>query len=645
MGLPYEKPEKEFGAPKPSRLEELNEQEREAYLRAVRRQRIARLVAHSSRSRKEQRRMIKDLTEAGDLPIGNTPCGKTLRKYERMWHRGKRTVEDYYDDPHTGRKKITLAPAIEKKIELEVKSGNGKNAHALYVELKEALGGAAPNYYQVHRRYAEIDRLRRSAARHGSRAARLEATSFSRMPSTESHAIWAIDELKMPVFSRQRDEDLDRWVSVRLDLVLIVDLVSTAVVGWYIADPSGRVDEDGDQMTEGVTASDVMAGLLSVACPELAHHSTMEFAGYLADRFRWDNAKSHVSVTEALKGKADAEEGEDEDDDHPTAEVDIRRIQKRMPSENGAVERRVDIVKEWCTGIRGHVDSYLPTDRITQGTTDLPRQRSTMAATPSDRPTRKMPITPEQLLTIEELRIEFDRVVRRYNYVHVNRTFGETARNRFMRYLDPSRPKNGRDLVRALEPVTTTVTTGGGIVHTGEAGEFSYLPIVDGAQLLVDTAVTYYADPADRGIFVVHGGKLHFVSRVKTSREIAKEIELNRRALARLASDESHAIREGQFIAELGEEGLRAAYEAYDEAVRELKARQRGEMVEVPEDDEPESGKGPDTATPNVEPADLEHGTPVDPWGTADTDDFIRFREPKNNASDDATDKEADHHG
>ena len=404
------------------------------------------------------------------------------------------------------------------------------------------------------------------------RATVLERGSFDGVPhatvaAAATHDVWALDEYTIPVLFRQWDLKEKKWVSAQADAVIIVDVCSGAIVGVYVADPGRRLDEDGLQMRSGFDRDDVLAALLSAASPQLADDATREFSGYLPRRLRWDNAQAHKSLERWLKNQG--------------LEIDARRIPKRRAISNGAAERRVGISKSWFADMRGHVDEYVATDRIDNAAAaDLAGHRTNAAGGTGDRAPRRIPILPEQLMTLDELREEVSRIVRLYCSTHVNSRTGVTAADRYHQMLPSNMPHEGKALVRALDVQATTVRRDG-ILHYAHNKEYQFFPVVDGALLLLDTPVYYYADPVGRGIFVHgRGNHLEFLEPRRLVRRddgAASVIARNQAAIAKQFSDEARDARLDLMIRMFGEFGLADAERTYRAAVARFKAIEAGD--------------------------------------------------------------------
>lgn len=617
MALPYDKPIQAFGAPKPSDLKRMTRQERRRWQRAVRRLSIAKFCAAFEGSLTEKQDAVEAAIKGELIPMGNVPCRETLRTLENRFVAGEITIEDYLDRARSGRPKEFLPAPFEERIQQAIKGGARTNAHQLTKELTKTAkrwGLDPPSYYAVHRRCAEAGRLQRSAARHGSRAAIIDSSAHGRVPTRHTHDGWALDELSFPVYGQRWSRDLNRIQSVLFDLVLIVDIKSTVIVGWHLADASRRVKMDGDVPEQGFDQLDVLAALMNATCPELAPDSTRDFAGYLPNWLRWDSASPHKSLEAWI-------------DESVGLDLQVRRIQRRRPDSNGSVECRVKIAKVASAGIRGHKDYYQPTDRIDNpDKADPGRNRSKMAAKVGAREDRKIPMAPERLPTQADLRALIDRLIYEYNFEHVNSYFAARPVDLYHENMASNTPRRGHEFVRALTPQTTRVTKNS-IRHYANGREYQFPAEVDGALLMVDKEVTYYADPLNRGIFVPWNDGLHFLAPDgEPSREKAAKIAMTWAAAARRYSDEAEATREAEFIVDIGQQALHEARTEQAAAAERLRKRDDGP-------NSPGQNRGHGSLRPtegqvgNGESANSgDEVDSFDPWKNARPDAFVRRR-------------------
>lgn len=575
---------KAFGAPSRADLRGRTSDALRRDERATRRFLIAQAAGKATGSLRAIQEFVASAIETGLLPQGPVPSRETIRHLQARWAGGEQSISDYYDAPRAGRPRTHLDTAIEDKVHQVIHSGRAINAHALTGFLRsvaEERDLTAPSYRQIHRRFSEAGRLVRAASRYGSRAGEIDGLPHARVPSRHSHDTWALDELTMPVWVRVYDSDTG-WVSARSDVAIVIDVCSTAVVGYHLADPSERIHYDGSPFRGGFDADDVLAALLSAACPEFASDATREFAGYLPDRIRWDNAAAHKSLESQLLVAG--------------IDIDVRPIRPRRAASNGAAERRVAILKTHCAEIHGHVDDYLPTDQVDTPEDDVARQRTFASGYTSEREPRRIPILPEQLHSVEELRAIFDGVVRRYNYDLQNRMHRMAPVHKYHRDRHQRRPRRGLDLMRMIEPRTVRVGSSG-ILHTINGVTNQFYPLLEGTLLLVDQPVTYRAHPHGTGLFVERDNRLIYLRPQATwSDTEAAEIAVSHSAAARMISDNADSLREDQLMDRVGQEGVDAALDEYEQRLEQSRTSSTPAPPAEPVDD---TANAPRSAPPN----------------------------------------------
>lgn len=599
----FEKPANEKPEHTPSRREAMAEQSSEAFERAERRFKIARLAHRTKGTWRQKRTAVVNASEAGLIPGGGKPSLSNVKRLQRRFEAGEQSVLDYFDAPRTGRHEKPLNGPFERHVAQALDEGSDKSARELHRECKEiaqARGLKAPTLYAVNKRVRRGYRLKRAAARHGSRAGEIDGLPHGRVLARAVHDVWSLDELEFPVWVRVAFRNA--WVSVLCMIVLIIDHRSTAVVGWHLVDPEGRLDEDGEQLNGAAREEDVLAALLSAASLDLAPDSCVDFAGHLPLNLRWDNHKAHHSLAKKLHDFG--------------VNVDVHFIRKRRAISNGAAENRVGTLKRWTKGIRGHVDRYIPTDQVkNEAAANQSMNRTALSGGTGDRRTERRPIRPADLMDVYELRDEFNRIVRRYNYEHVNRVFNATANDLYFRNLPPHLPRNGLDLLAVIEPEDTMVTDDG-ILHFANNRQYQFETIVDGSILLLDTTVVYRPDPLLRGIFVERHHKHHFVPPTPTKTERALEIARNQVAVSRRLSDVGKDARKARMWAEIGEEATAAAEEEYKEQIDLFRQAQRNGGAPPEPAVEDLTAAGPET----LEPED-------DPYAQDDDDPFVGAKE------------------
>jgi hypothetical protein len=577
MARRYESPVTPLATATPSRRDALTEAADRAAARALRRFLIAQTAGRTEGTLREKRAAVAACIQVGFIAAGPVPCLETVRELAERWEAGEREIANYEDGDRCGRPRKFIDPRLETMITNAVDNQDYDSVDQLaFRVMREAarLRVRKPSYYAVKIRVARLGVLRRSAARHGRNAAVLDGIPSSTVPADYTHDVYTLDELTLPFRVRVFDPVVKKLVAVKPDVVLVQDYKSRATVGYLLADPSRRTTTEGSMPTGGVDTVDVLGALMSAACPELAPPATVDFAGRLCGSLRWDNHKAHKKLSEALKKVG----------------IEVKRLPGRRPKNRGVVEALVDLFKQECAGITGHVDLHKPVEQL--GETSLEGER-TAASAGGDRVTRKTPILVDQLLDMREAAEVCDRIIRLYNDTHVCEDHGLTPREAFTAF-KPRQARTGRDLLHlpGFFPAKTTRVRKEGIVHIRNKRKYRFACEFEGWLALLGKEVTYRIDPLLRGIFVrtpQHGAAflppLGRYAREKDEAEIAQQ----QSAPAALYSDLAAKSRELRDVLAFG----LAEVQRRDEAV---KAAKRKAADGEPADDAAD-GEAPEQAT------------------------------------------------
>jgi hypothetical protein len=497
--------------------------------RAAERLQVAKIAA-AMRKQKESWRAIEihveSLVEANVLkrPYSH----ETIRQLAAAYASGKTSVEDYVDRRRAGRPNRidhVLLNVIWKAV-LTNEAHPVTQLHEAIVQKAEELGIVPPSYDTVKRRVAEYGRAKRTGAAFGASAAQMEAMTHSTVPAKFPHDVWVLDEFDAPFYSRVFDKKLEKHVSVRATVITIADHRSGVIVGYWLVDPSRRIDpETGLAMRAGFEASDVMAALLSAAWGRsLATPACADFTGWLPRCLRWDNHSTHGSLRPILTelgerlGVEVASFHKASEDAPVTSfadwqEVDVEGAQysdskdgitiPKLPVmraiNRGKIESAIGIVKRWCAHVDSHVDRVIPLDRLEES----PKHLRDVKAGAGSREYRRMPIAVERLPDIDDSRALLDAVVRRFNHEAVPKRTGMARRALYRKTWSDAGLRPGVDLLAAL-PINVGFVTAEGIVYDrdGESTTFAYE--VEGRYaLLLDSEVTFKVDPIRRGIWVL----------------------------------------------------------------------------------------------------------------------------------------------
>jgi transposase InsO family protein len=579
------------GLGKPTRSDRTakERQAEEADERARRRFLIAQVAGEHPGTQQEKRAYIAFAMKTGLIPVGSVPAPSSLTAMKRRWEKEK-TATEYIDKRRGGRPRKALAPSLEAMVRDAIERGVAVNVSELHKNVRDVAKAQdlpQPSYDAIHRRIVEAGVAVRSGSRYGARAAELDGFPHGSVVAKYAHDVWALDEFDLPLYLRIWSKMKNSWVSALLSVVLIIEVCTGAVIGYHVCNPTRRTSEDGKEVNGGFDSDDVLATILSAAFAALGSDATYEFAGYLPTCLRWDNAKPHKKLEAMLK----------------EAGVRVKYSRKRRPADNGAAEARVKMAKQLLSGVKGHVDMYLPTDQVTQPEINLSRARATMAGYTQEGLPRVLPIHPEQLLSIEEILPILEAAVRRYNTTRKIARLKTTPAHAYQQKKRPGRERNVEKLVSEL-PVNSVTVTGDGIEHVSEGNRQRYLPMWGGKLVLRDQLVTYHPDPLSRCIWVRDENKrVLLLPQVEPDEKLGKTLALSTSAAARMISDAADIRSQNHLKAEIGAEGVQKANEAYAVAVEELKMAGRGQE----------------------KPPVAEAGAPGDEAQAADGDEFLNL--------------------
>lgn len=615
MTMPFEDPIPPVGLSTPTMRRRQQAAIEGATQRAERRLELARLVSILPGSLTEKRAAIERAIKNRVVTTPWVPARSTIRLLDRMYRvEGKQSAADYRDDlsprgPAPRDLPPILIAAVRRLAELH---GTRDLAQLHYLARVEAEALHLPplSPWHLRRVLASIGQPAIIAARHGSRAAQMDGFARSTYPTRHTHDLWLLDEAdtryRAKGFCRVRED----WYAMRPPVILVRDHRSGAFVGYWVADPSRRIDKaTGLCMTSGFDADDVLAALLSAAVPELAHPLLREYAGALPRKLRWDNASAHRALEGKLLQVAERfarDTGTDDpadDDDAETVGLPISRIPVGRPDLNGGAERGVGLVKRWIIGRPGHVDEMIPVDEIAPGE-DLGRDRSLGATSTRGRAPRLDPVPVRALLEIDQLRDHIAETLARYNAEHHLRRNGMTPRAAAKKFMPP-RHRRGDDLIRMMGVQSYTVHDGVQIARDGRSVDF--MPLVNGVVLQRGAAVQVYVDPMLRRVWLDQGRRL---LALKPKAEHAAEqapadVARTMAREARAASDGA-AQRRAEWIDEQAGPGTAAeGQQAYQEKRKQRRPR--------PGAQPPAVGGAPPTRPGHTRPNDDSAGFNFDP--------------------------------
>ncbi|MCA2991623.1 hypothetical protein [Gemmatimonas sp.] len=501
-------------------------------------------VAATAESLPEARRMIAlwAAAEQGTAEISWTdlPSLKTLARLKARWDAGAQSVDDYRDEPRSGRPRIVLTPSCEGIVRDFVLTDRGASVRRLTAKLAEAAAKdqvPAPSASTIARRLS-AQRLERTAARYGRKVAEMEALPHSTVPVDFTHEVWTLDELTSPVWASMYCDRENAWVPIRPDVVLLMDSASRAILSLHVCDPARRRDADGRRPRGGHDREDVLATLFSAAVPELAEPAMCApLAGHLPKVLRLDNAKSHIAMRDGGDASRDAETYA-----ALTSLIEIPKLPSQRPINRGSVERAVRTLKELCDELWCHVDRVQPVE----WNPETPAAERSRAAGAGDRVPRRSQVTAESLPTIRELEAMLAPLVARFNRTRRDVLEGLSPEQAYRAKM-PRQPRKGRDLLSIL-PARTGVVGPKGLTFQRNKVPHAFAAATKSFWFKVDTTLTYRVDPLCRAVFAVHGKEQLVLPRLADA--------ARRQDPAKFAKQQAAAVR---YVSQIADEAAREA--------------------------------------------------------------------------------------
>lgn len=526
--------------------------------------------------------------------VGNVAVSPAwLIQLARRYEAGERSAADYMPKPRGPQPDFIAPKALDQARELVRLYAARVPLTHLLEELNEFILderlGEEIGYEKFKRIARGVPREARVAGAFGSRMAELYASFHASVACLNTHDVWTLDAFDAPWRDRTWVPQHGVQVFVRPSVITAKDQKSGATVGYWISNPARRRDTKGQICTQGFDRDDLLAALLSAAIPALAPESTRPFAGHLPKSIRWDRHACNEElremlrdVGERLKIAVDDFFGADEQPDvhtklrekkdgtveEITSLVDVLELPHVRPKNRGAVERDVDIYKEMCWHMDGHIDRHVPTS-MWDG--DQGHARSVGAASAAPK-TVVVPLADDHWPMVEGTHREFDEIVRKRNHM-VNRRTNTSPIARFHQFM-PTHARRGDDILAVLEPFSAFVT-GDGIELTNDHLSICYEPVIQETlqRFGLDAHVTGKVDPFRRCLFYRQDGKTYRFLPKDTfwaTAGSAERAHAEERAMARANSDAAKEARRRAYDAK---HGVGAADAALAEA--EVKRRER----------------------------------------------------------------------
>jgi hypothetical protein len=383
---------------------------------------------------------LRTLQTTGLAPEGLMPSEVQLRRLKERWQRGERSVGDYLDRPRAGHPPVHRAAPKMKIFRQEILKARAASPSAANQVLEQVVatrGWGAPSPSTTRRIVADIGFHALVAARHGSRAAELDATPVGHIPREYTHFRWNVDETQLPIWCKFFCPELKAYRSFRPWLIVVRDHASSVVVGWYVVNPVGNVRPDVTP-TLGYSQFDVMAALLTAASRDLAPPSSQPFAGAMPTRIRWDNHSTHKAL-------------EDQWRKENKSGPDIEYSPPRRPINNGAAERTIGVLKHLFRSCPWHIATIHPADvENFEVRTSPGRARTVQAAAGTGRLPRHEILSPDALPDYDTVVRIVDTAVATYNDSRYRKS--RLTRADEFRRLKRHTQRSGDDFIRLLPP-------------------------------------------------------------------------------------------------------------------------------------------------------------------------------------------------
>lgn len=458
-------------------------------LRAQRRFQLARFVREATGSLKERQRAViaavrepegvlhEVMKSLGEDPADFSISHETVRAWMKREHDDV-SVESLSDHYRPGRPAEPMPEVIERFFKDAVLAARFPSARSLWLkvcELAKEHDVTAPSYNRIKRAYNAIPHGLHVAARHGKAAVIADATVHSTPGAQVPHEFWALDEATLPVWVKVYVNSTRTFLATKVDAVLVIDLASEVVVGYHIANPILR------GVMRGVDSEDVLGAVASALFPELSTDACRPYAGCIPGTLRYDRGGQHNDTGARL-----AKLG-----------VEVPHLPGYGPWRNGAVESAIGAIKGLCSEIVGYDEKWAVAEYEQE---EGHRRRRKIAATMSRLPTY-IPVTIDQLLSVQQLREEFEAVIRRYNRELEHSHWGITRENRYYETFDQRKARSGRDALTILDTTRVTVQDRGLVVKG-----VPYAVQTAHVSLAINETVTVRIDPLMRGVFVERDG-------------------------------------------------------------------------------------------------------------------------------------------
>lgn len=371
-----------------------------------------------------------------------------------------------------------LMDEFRKELELQ-RYASEKDLWRHLCAFADNLGVERPSAAKIYALLKEEPYIALVAAKHGTMAARADATPGSTVAAYWPHHIWALDELTVPVWIRLWLNRAVGWIAVRVDACIVIDVYSQVILGWYIGNPLRR------GALRGLDRFDVFGAACSALFPDLADPRLVDYVGHIPHVLRFDKAKAHdlAGIRFRMLG------------------VEVPKLPGYQPWLRAEVEAVVGIVKSMCCRLDGYDEKW----GVAEYEAEIASKRRKLAVAQGQRLPTHVHATVEQLMTLEQLRRAFGDVVDRYNQ-REHDAWGTTREARYFNALPDAEVRPWTDAMVALQPKRVEV----GKASLRYRGQ-TFAPKVGARMLEVGEHVTFRPDPLLRGVFVQDAGMIEFL--------------------------------------------------------------------------------------------------------------------------------------
>lgn len=359
------------------------------------------------------------------------------------------TAELFRDKERPGRRPVEVAPEVRDLIERRWKGGHERSIHSLHRRLliTESVAHCdIPGVEVLRRIVASIPLLEVAAARHGRRAAVIDHALKSTIPTRFAHDVWTLDETELPIYVRAFNPASRTEEVVKPHVVVVADHHTKVIVGYQLVPAFGdTADGLGTRTSATAIEADILAAVWSAALRDLAPACTAPFAGHLPRAVRMDNIASHGAARQLLLSIG----------------VEVPPLPPYVPNARGDIERLIQTFQKSLPDVQGLTSRFFIADHAREHP-GYRRSRNVGVGRTSVR----APIALADLLTLEQLRPELERVIQKF-HESPHAGLGElTPQHAYHQHQPPTVARRaGADVLRVAERRVVTMRPAGVVVN------------------------------------------------------------------------------------------------------------------------------------------------------------------------------------